>query len=229
VARRAADSHLAAAQEDRCLRAARQAPPGTGPLGRTGVPAQKGRTRGGGNRGGPPTAAHHRADATALLFKTSVLLSDPTHPARGHNKEPFGRRRYVIVCLALSALALADTQVTLGGLADDVLRDSTEPELAAARMTFTLDSRTDRADLVAVVRLLLGWGVLSRVSGDEDAYLAAGMDVLYDVRRQVLGVQDDSLVPVCLCRCRSPLGFAVCRIRPPELERMRRSGHRHQG
>jgi uncharacterized protein (TIGR02678 family) len=125
---------------------------------------------------------------TARLFKTSVLLSDPTHPARGHNKEPFGRRRYVIVCLALSALARADTQVTLGGLADDVLRDSTEPELAAAGFIFTLDSRVDRSDLVAVVRLLLGWGVLSRVSGDEEAYLAAGTDVLYDVRRQVLGV-----------------------------------------
>jgi uncharacterized protein (TIGR02678 family) len=36
--------------------------------------------------------------------------------------------------------------------------------------------------------LLLGWGVLIRVAGDEDAYLAAGTDVLYDVRRPVLGV-----------------------------------------
>ena len=52
----------------------------------------------------------------------------------------------------------------------------------------TLDSRSDRSDLVAVVRLLLGWGVLSRVAGDEDAYLSAGTDVLYDVRRPVLGV-----------------------------------------
>ena len=52
----------------------------------------------------------------------------------------------------------------------------------------TLDSRADRSDLVAVVRLLLGWGVLSRVAGDEDAYLSAGADVLYDVRRPVLGV-----------------------------------------
>jgi uncharacterized protein (TIGR02678 family) len=125
---------------------------------------------------------------TARLFKTTVLLSDATHPARGHNKEPFGRRRYVTLCLALSALARADTQVTLGSLADNVLTDSAEPELAASGFTFTLDSRADRSDLVAVVRLLLGWGVLSRVAGDEDAYLAAGADVLYDVRRQVLGV-----------------------------------------
>jgi uncharacterized protein (TIGR02678 family) len=125
---------------------------------------------------------------TARLFKTATLLSDATHPARGRNKEPFGRRRYVTLCLALSALARADAQTTLGSLADDVLTAAAEPELAAAGFTLTLDSRADRADLVAVVRLLLGWGVLSRVAGDEDAYLSAGADVLYDVRRPVLGV-----------------------------------------
>src|SRR6202167_42801 len=38
---------------------------------------------------------------TARLFKTAPGLSDATHPARGHNKEPFGRRRYVTLCLAL--------------------------------------------------------------------------------------------------------------------------------
>jgi uncharacterized protein (TIGR02678 family) len=92
------------------------------------------------------------------------------------------------LCLALSALARADAQTTLGSLADDVLTAAAEPELAAAAFTLTLDSRADRSDLVAVVRLLLGWGVLSRVAGDEDAYLSAGTDVLYDVRRPVLSV-----------------------------------------
>jgi len=125
---------------------------------------------------------------TARLFKTAVLLTDASHPARGRNKEPFGRRRYVTLCLALSALARADAQITLGGLADDVLTAAAEPELAGRGFTLTLDSRADRSDLVAVVRLLLGWGVLGRVAGDEDAYLSAGTDVLYDVRRQVLGV-----------------------------------------
>ncbi len=129
------------------------------------------------------------ADAeTARLFKTATVVSDATHPARGHNKEPFGRRRYVTLCLALSALARADAQTTLGSLADDMLTAAAEPELVAAGFTLTLDSRADRANLVAVVRLLLGWGVMSRVAGDEDAYLSAGADVLYDVRRPVLGV-----------------------------------------
>jgi uncharacterized protein (TIGR02678 family) len=125
---------------------------------------------------------------TARLFKTATTLSDASHAGRGHNKEPFGRRRYVTLCLALSALARADAQTTLGSLADDVLTAAAEPELADAGFTLTLDSRADRSDLVAVVRLLLGWGVLSRVAGDEDAYLSAGTDVLYDVRRPVLGL-----------------------------------------
>src|ERR1700723_436582 len=129
------------------------------------------------------------ADAeTARLFKTAPLAYDATHPARGYNKEPFSRRRDVVLCLALSALARADAQTTLGSLADDMLTAAAEPGLAAAGFTLTLDSRNDRADLVAVVRLLLTWGVLSRVAGDEDAYLSAGADVLYDVRRPVLGV-----------------------------------------
>ena len=69
-----------------------------------------------------------------------------------------------------------------------MLTAAAEPELASTGFALTLDSRVDRSDLVAVVRLLLGWGVLSRVAGDEDAYLAAGADVLYDVRRPVLSV-----------------------------------------
>jgi uncharacterized protein (TIGR02678 family) len=125
---------------------------------------------------------------TARLFKTAPALPDASHPARGHNKEPFGRRRYVTLCLALSALARADAQTTLGSLADDVLTAAAEPELTAAGFTLTLDSRADRSDLVAVVRLLLAVGVLSRIAGDEDAYLSARTDVLYDVRRPVLGV-----------------------------------------
>jgi uncharacterized protein (TIGR02678 family) len=125
---------------------------------------------------------------TARLFKTATVLSDASRPARGHNKEPFTRRRYVTLCLALSALARADAQTTLGSLADLVLIAAAEPELAATGFTLTLDNRADRADLVAVVRLLIAWGALSRVAGDEDAYLSAGTDVLYDVRRPVLAV-----------------------------------------
>jgi uncharacterized protein (TIGR02678 family) len=120
---------------------------------------------------------------TARLFKTAPTLDDGTHPARGRAGEAFGRRRYVVLCLALAVLERADAQTTLGRLAEEVLNAAAEPDLA---FPFTLESRAERADLVAVVRLLLGWGVLRRVSGDEESYLSASGDVLYDVRRVVL-------------------------------------------
>ncbi|MFI0417188.1 TIGR02678 family protein [Spongiactinospora sp. 9N601] len=119
----------------------------------------------------------------ARLFKSASDTRDATHPARGRAGEPYGRRRYVLLCLALAMLERADAQTTLGRLAEEVLSAAAEPELD---FTFTLDSRAERADLVAVVRMLLDWGVLRRVAGDEEAYLSATGDVLYDVRRPVL-------------------------------------------
>lgn len=119
----------------------------------------------------------------ARLFKITSDTRDTTHPARGRAGEPYGRRRYVLLCLALAVLERADAQTTLGLLAEEVLSAAAEPELD---FTFTLHSRAERADLVAVVRMLLDWGVLRRVAGDEEAYLTATGDVLYDVRRPVL-------------------------------------------
>jgi uncharacterized protein (TIGR02678 family) len=124
---------------------------------------------------------------TARLFKTAPTADDATHPARDpRTKAPFGRRRYVLVCLALAALERADAQITLGRLAEHVLMAAADPGLVAAGITFSLDRRDERSDLVAVVRLLLDWGVLRRVAGDEEAYLGAAGDVLYDVDRRVI-------------------------------------------
>jgi uncharacterized protein (TIGR02678 family) len=92
----------------------------------------------------------------------------------------------VLVCLALAALERADSQVTLGKLAQDLLLAAVDPAFAGSGLVFTLDSRERRADLVAAVRLLMGWGVLRRVHGDEEAYLSQAGDVLYDVDRRVI-------------------------------------------
>jgi uncharacterized protein (TIGR02678 family) len=124
---------------------------------------------------------------SARLFKTAPTLADETHPARdGKAKPPFGRRRYVLLCLALAVLERADAQITLGRLAEGVLAAAGEPELVAAGVSFSLSRRDERSDLVAAVRLLITWSVLERVAGDEDAYLSDSGDVLYDVRRRVL-------------------------------------------
>ncbi|MGH3487706.1 MAG: TIGR02678 family protein [Actinopolymorphaceae bacterium] len=123
----------------------------------------------------------------ARLVKTAATTDDHTHPARDvRSKSPFGRRRYVLTCLALATLERADAQITLGRLAEQVMLGATDPALAAAGVAFTLDGRDERADLVAVVRLLIDLGVLSRVAGDEEAFVKDTGDALYDVERRVL-------------------------------------------
>lgn len=118
---------------------------------------------------------------------TSTSVGAQTYPARDvRSGKPFGRRRYVLVCLALAALERADSQITLGKLAEHVVLGASDPELTGAGVFFNLDGRDERADLVAVVRLLLDLGVLRRVAGDEDAFVKDAGDVLYDVERRVL-------------------------------------------
>lgn len=123
----------------------------------------------------------------ARLVKTVADTADPTHPARdARSGARFTRRRYVLTCLALAVLDRADAQITLGRLAEQVVLAAADPELTGAGVTFTLRGREERADLVAVVRLLLDLGALTRVAGDEDAFVNDTGDALYDVERRVL-------------------------------------------
>ncbi len=131
----------------------------------------------------------HVDTEVARLFK----LADPdpcgTHPSREpRSRLPFGRRRYVLLCLALSVLERADAQITLGRLAEGVIVAAGDERLAASGVTFELSGREERSDLVAVVRLLLELGALARVAGDEDSFVREAGDVLYDVERRVLAV-----------------------------------------
>ncbi|GAA2591469.1 TIGR02678 family protein [Streptomyces axinellae] len=130
-----------------------------------------------------------RVDAgSARLGRTPAHHDDPTHPAREVTRaaSPFTRRRYVLLCLALSVLERGEAQVALGRLAQHVVLEAADPRLAAAGIAFTLERRDERLDLAAVVRLLLDFGVLRRVAGDEEAYVSGTGDVLYDVERRVL-------------------------------------------
>jgi len=123
----------------------------------------------------------------ARLRKLPGQLDDRTRPALAEPaRVPFSRRRYVLACLALAALERADAQVTLGWLAERVLALAADPALADAGFSFALDSREERADLVIVARLLLGTRVLARVAGDEQSFVNASGDALYDVNRRVL-------------------------------------------
>jgi uncharacterized protein (TIGR02678 family) len=123
----------------------------------------------------------------ARLVKQAAGTHDPTHPARDvKTRQPFARRRYVLMCLALAALERADAQITLGRLAEQVVLGAADPELVDAGIRFGLAGREERSDLVAVVRLLLSIGVLRRVAGDEEGFVKDTGDALYDVDRRVL-------------------------------------------
>jgi uncharacterized protein (TIGR02678 family) len=123
----------------------------------------------------------------ARLRKLPGRLDDRTRPAIAEPaRMPFSRRRYVLACLALAALERADAQVTLGWLAERVLALAADPTLADAGFSFALDSREERADLVVVARLLLATQALTRVAGDEQSFVNASGDALYDVNRRVL-------------------------------------------
>jgi uncharacterized protein (TIGR02678 family) len=125
----------------------------------------------------------------ARLVKLVPTSEDPSHPARDpRSRAPFTRRRYVLICLALAVLERAEAQITLGRLAEGVILAAADERLGQAGIVFTLGDREQRADLVAVVRLLLDLGVLARVAGDEDAFVRDAGDALYDVQRRVLAV-----------------------------------------
>jgi uncharacterized protein (TIGR02678 family) len=125
----------------------------------------------------------------ARLVKLAATHEDASHPAREPRTHlPFGRRRYVLICLALCVLERADAQITLGSLAEGVILAAGDERLARAGVTFRLSGREERGDLVAVVRLLLELGVLARVAGDEEAFVREAGDALYDVERRVLAV-----------------------------------------
>ncbi|MEU0564779.1 TIGR02678 family protein [Nonomuraea sp. NPDC005983] len=126
--------------------------------------------------------------AVARLRKVPVRHQDGTRAAQAKGKVAFSRRRYVLVCLALAGLERAESQVTLGWLAERLLAFAGDDALAAAGVTFTLANREERADLVAVSGLLIGMGVLTKVAGDETAFVSGSGDALYDVDRRVLAV-----------------------------------------
>lgn len=126
-------------------------------------------------------------DTAGARLHKRVSGDDPTRGIVDGSKRPFSRRRYVLLSLALAVLERAGGQITLGRLADDVVLELGDPRFEAAGVLFTLGTREERADMAAVVKLLLALGALRRVEGDEQRFIDIGGDVLYDVEHGVLG------------------------------------------
>jgi uncharacterized protein (TIGR02678 family) len=132
----------------------------------------------------------------ARLYKRPATFDDAT---RGLTE--FDRDRYVLLCLACAVLERAEAQITLRALGERLLEAAADPDLVARGFTYTLEGARERRSLVSICRLLLEFGVLGRVAGDEEAYVNQSGDVLYDVHRRVLarlpaGTRGASLVAI---------------------------------
>ena len=123
----------------------------------------------------------------ARLRKTPSDLKDSTRGAVNSKGIAFSRRRYVLLCLALSALEQAERQIVLGKLAESVLEYvASDPAFAHTGFEFDLKSMDQRRDLVETIRYLIELGILQRIDGDEQQFLNQSGDVLYNINRPVL-------------------------------------------
>jgi len=125
----------------------------------------------------------------ARLRKIPADLSDSTFPARDPKHHvAFTRRRYVFLCLALAMLERSVRQTTLSAVADAIIESlQNEPVFVAQGMTLDLTNAHHRADLVAVVRLIIDLQILKPIHGDEEHFLRDERNnVLYTINRQIL-------------------------------------------
>jgi uncharacterized protein (TIGR02678 family) len=124
----------------------------------------------------------------ARLYKRPAATDDATRGLAG-----FDRNRYALLCLVCGVLERSEPQITLKALGERLLEAAADPELESCGFAFTLEAIRERRALVAVCKLLLELGVMSRVVGDEEAFVSRSGDVLYDVNRRVLAALPASL------------------------------------
>ena len=124
----------------------------------------------------------------ARLVKIPARVDDATHPALDVKQGlPFSKRRYVLLCLVLAVLEKSERQTALGRLAKDVMMAAHGDEaFTRTGIDVRFERRAERLDLVAVIRRLTEWGVLTRVHGDEEGYIQQSGDVLYTIHRSVM-------------------------------------------
>ncbi len=135
------------------------------------------------------TGWHLHVDSDlARLHKAPADAVDDTRAAvDGRTGEAFDRRRAMLVCLCLAALQEFERQTILGKIAERVCELAGADEaIVSADMVPDLQRRDDRRHLIQAVRLLIDFGVLIRIDGDENQFLKKRGDVLYTIDRAVL-------------------------------------------
>ncbi len=130
----------------------------------------------------------HVRSEMARLRKNPGDLDDTTRPLLDSKGQPFTRRRYAVLCLALAVLEKSERQTVLQRIADDIAAEfASEPALASQGILFDLTVREHRRDLVEVIKYLIGLNVLTRVDGDEQQFVSSQQqDVLYNINSNLL-------------------------------------------
>ncbi len=123
----------------------------------------------------------------ARLSKIPARLNDSSFAARDHRGIAFSRRRYALLCMVLAVLEKAERQTILGHIAEQVaMKARGDDVLEHAGMDLRFERRAERLDLIAVIRVLVARGVLTRIHGDEEGYVQHSGEVLYTINRSVL-------------------------------------------
>ena len=137
-----------------------------------------------------PAWTLHIDKAAARLRKVRVDFLDETRPAVDRiSGTSFSRRTYSLLCLTLATLEGSEQQTTLGEIAHQVMQIVADDEgLRDAGLNFDVGNYDHRRDLVHAIRLLLDYGVLRRLDGDEEEFLqrSGSSDVLYEIDRRIL-------------------------------------------
>lgn len=131
--------------------------------------------------------AGYRIELTATcarLLRPLDRLDDTQQVVRRRDRNPFDRRRYAYLCLALAALGRAGTQIALTELADALRRRAAEID----GLGFDPDLYRHRLAFVDVVRHLLEVGGLREVEVSSADWLhdPDTGEALYDLDRDVL-------------------------------------------
>ena len=98
----------------------------------------------------------------ARLVKAPLAASAPVRAARrGTGETPFTARTYVLLALACGALLAPGVgeQILISALVDQVRADAAEQSVTVT------DTIGDRRQLVAALKLLAGWGVVTETDG----------------------------------------------------------------
>ncbi|MFD6675366.1 TIGR02678 family protein [Rhodococcus zopfii] len=118
----------------------------------------------------------------ARLVKAAPAAASPPRPLLRDGGEPFGAATYAhltLVCAALLAPGMGD-HVLVSALAEQVHGDATALGIAGS------DPVADRRQLVAALRALQEWGVLTDDAGIVDGWATGGGDGVLDVHRPLL-------------------------------------------